>query len=128
MRVALAQILSGHDVEANLAKVTGVAREAAAANAQLVVFPEATMYAFGAPLADIAEPLDGPFGSSVQRLARDLGVTIVLGLFTPATMDGSSTRSWRPGQRRRQGTTRSTSSTRTDSRSRGPSPPALSGA
>lgn len=84
MRVALAQILSSHDVEANLAKVTSVARDAAAAGARLVVFPEATMYAFGAPLAAIAEPLDGPFGSSVQRLARDLGVTIVLGMFTPA--------------------------------------------
>ncbi len=85
MRVALAQILSSHDIVANLSKVTNVAREAAAAGAQLVVFPEATMYAFGAPLADIAEPLDGPFGSSVQLLARDLGVTIVLGMFTPAT-------------------------------------------
>jgi predicted amidohydrolase len=84
MRVALGQILSGHDIAANLAKVTSVARDAAAAGARLVVFPEATMYAFGAPLAGIAEPLDGPFGSSVQRLARDLGVTIVLGMFTPA--------------------------------------------
>ena len=84
MRVALAQILSSHDVDANLAKVTSVAREEAAAGAQLVVFPEATMYAFGAPLAAIAEPLDGPFGSSVQRLARDLGITIVVGMFTPA--------------------------------------------
>jgi len=85
MRVALAQILSSHDIEANLAKVTSVARDAAAAGARLVVFPEATMYAFGTPLAGIAEPLDGPFGSSVQSLARDLGVTIVLGMFTPAT-------------------------------------------
>ena len=51
MRVALAQILSGHDIAANLAKVTSVARDAAAAGARLVVFPEATMYAFGAPLA-----------------------------------------------------------------------------
>ena len=84
MRVALAQILSSHDIAANLAKVTSVARDAAAAGARLVVFPEATMYAFGAPLAGIAEPLDGPFGSSVQSLARDLGVTIVLGMFTPA--------------------------------------------
>ncbi len=84
MRVALAQIASGHDVEANLATIQATARTAAASGARLIVFPEAAMYAFGAPLAGMAEPIDGPFGSSVQRLARDLGVTIVAGMFTPA--------------------------------------------
>lgn len=84
MRVALAQILSVHDVEANLAKITRVARAAAADGAALIVFPEAAMYAFGAPLAGIAEPLDGHFGSRVRALASELGVTIVVGMFTPA--------------------------------------------
>lgn len=42
------------------------------------------MYAFGAPLAPVAELLDGPFASSVQALAHHLGVTIVAGMFTPA--------------------------------------------
>ncbi|HET7724810.1 MAG TPA: carbon-nitrogen hydrolase family protein [Propionibacteriaceae bacterium] len=84
MRVALAQISSGHDVAANLATITSVARRAATEGAELVVFPEAAMYGFGAPLAPIAEPLDGPFATSVQVLARDLGLTVVVGMFTPA--------------------------------------------
>ena len=84
MRVALIQVVSGHDVADNLALVTRTARAAAADGAQLLVYPEATMYAFGAPLAGIAEPLDGPFASSVQRLAHELDVMIVLGMFTPA--------------------------------------------
>jgi predicted amidohydrolase len=84
MRVALAQISSGHDTEANLATIRAAARTCAAQGAELIVFPEAAMYAFGAPLAGIAEPLDGPFATSVQLLARELGVTIVAGMFTPS--------------------------------------------
>ena len=84
MRVALAQISSVHDVEANLATISATARAAAAQGAELVVFPEAAMYGFGAPLAGIAQPLDGPFATSVQALARELGITIVAGMFTPA--------------------------------------------
>ena len=84
MRVALAQISSVHDVEANLATITASTRTAASQGAELVVFPEAAMYAFGAPLAGIAEPLDGRFATSVRLLARELGVTIVAGMFTPA--------------------------------------------
>lgn len=85
MRVALVQISTGHDVEANLAKITAGATAAAGAGAELVVFPEAAMYAFGAPLAAIAEPLDGPFATSVKNLAHELGVTIVAGMFTPSS-------------------------------------------
>jgi len=48
MRVALAQMLSVHDVLANLQKILGTARDAAASGAGLIVFPEAAMYAFGA--------------------------------------------------------------------------------
>ena len=87
MRVALGQISSGHDIEANLATISSTARAAAAKGATLIVFPEAAMYAFGAPLAGIAEPLDGPFATSVQLLARELDVTLVVGMFTPA-LDG----------------------------------------
>lgn len=84
MRVALVQLLSGNDVGANLAEITRTARAAAAAGATLVVYPEAAMHAFGAPLSGIAEPVDGAFGTAVQRLATDLGVTLVVGMFTPA--------------------------------------------
>lgn len=84
MRVALSQMSSGHDVSANLVAITRAARRAAADGAELVVFPEAAMYGFGAPLGLVAEPLDGPFATSVQLLARELGVTLVVGMFTPA--------------------------------------------
>jgi predicted amidohydrolase len=84
MRVALAQISSVHDVASNLDKINTSSRSAVAQGAQLVVFPEAAMYAFGAPLAPIAERVDGPFATSVQSLARELDVTIVVGMFTPA--------------------------------------------
>ena len=80
----MAQISSGHDVARNLAGITTAARRAAADGAELVVFPEAAMYGFGAPLAAAAEPLDGPFATSVRLLARELGVTLVVGMFTPA--------------------------------------------
>ena len=84
MRVALIQLVSEHDVAANLETITSTAREAAGGGARLLVYPEAAMFAFGAPLGGIAEPLDGPFASAVQALARELGVTIVVGMFTPA--------------------------------------------
>ena len=84
MRVALIQLVSGHDVAANLETITSTARAAAGDGARLLVYPEAAMFAFGAPLGGIAEPLDGPFASAVQGLARELGVTIVVGMFTPA--------------------------------------------
>ncbi len=47
MRVALAQIITGRDLAGNLALVEDYARRAKAGGAELVVFPEATMRAFG---------------------------------------------------------------------------------
>ncbi len=84
MRVALVQLTSGHDVEANLARIAATARSAAAQGAELLVYPEAAMFAFGASLAEIAEPIDGPFATAVLGLAGELGVTIIVGMFTPA--------------------------------------------
>lgn len=84
MRIALAQILSGTDKAANLGVVAEQARSAAAAGAQLVVFPEATMCRFGVPLGPVAEPLDGPWADGVRRVALQAGLTVVAGMFTPA--------------------------------------------
>ncbi|MCS6711791.1 carbon-nitrogen hydrolase family protein [Brachybacterium sp. EF45031] len=85
MRVALAQICSGPDVAANLELVRQFAAEASQAGARLVVFPEATMRAFGHSARDVAQPLDGPFASAVRETAAELGLTIVAGMFTPGT-------------------------------------------
>jgi predicted amidohydrolase len=84
MRIALAQILSGTDPAANLELVREYAERAAGADAQLVVFPEATMCRFGVPLAPIAEPVDGPWATGVRRIATDCGITVIAGMFTPS--------------------------------------------
>ncbi len=83
MRLAVAQIISGADTSANLELIRDYATQAKAAGAALVVFPEAAMRAFGNPLAEIAEPLDGPWASSVRTMAKELDIAIVAGMFTP---------------------------------------------
>ncbi|GED96751.1 carbon-nitrogen hydrolase family protein [Gordonia crocea] len=85
MRVAMAQVRAATDPAANL---TGLVRQVAVAadgGADLVVFPEATMCRFGVPLAPIAQPLDGPWATQVRETARDHGVAVVAGMFTPGT-------------------------------------------
>ncbi|GAA5198435.1 carbon-nitrogen hydrolase family protein [Arthrobacter gyeryongensis] len=91
MRIALAQLISGRELADNLLLLEGYARRAKDGGAELVVFPEATMRAFGNSLLDIAEPLDGPWASQVRKIAQDLGIVIVAGMFTPGlAADGSS--------------------------------------
>lgn len=84
MRIALAQISSGTEPEANLELVEHYARQAAEAGARIVVFPEATMCSFARRSSDVAEPAGGPWESRVRRIGSDLGVTIVVGSFTTA--------------------------------------------
>src|SRR5580700_4681148 len=84
MRIAVAQILSGTNPADNLQLVRDYTGRAADAGASLVVFPEATMCRFGVPLAPIAEPVDGPWADGVRRIAADAGITVIVGMFTPA--------------------------------------------
>lgn len=87
MRIAMCQITSTADPEANLELVrAGVAR-AAAENAQVAVFPEATMACFGTPLSPIAEKLDGPWATEVNSIAERSDVLVIAGMFTPADGD-----------------------------------------
>ncbi|WP_030430891.1 carbon-nitrogen hydrolase family protein [Allokutzneria albata] len=82
VRIALCQIVSGPDPAANLELVREQVRRAEGAD--LVVFPEATMACFGGPkLAEVAEPLDGPWASAVRDIALEAGVTVLAGMFTP---------------------------------------------
>ncbi|UZX01943.1 carbon-nitrogen hydrolase family protein [Arthrobacter sp. CDRTa11] len=89
MRVALAQIITGRELGKNLALVEEYAHKAKAGGAEMVVFPEATMRAFGNSLLDIAEPVDGPWASQVRGIAESLGLVIVAGMFTPGSPSGS---------------------------------------
>lgn len=84
MRIALAQISSGRDLQTNLRLVDDQVAAAAASDAEIVVFPEATMRGFGHRLTDIAEPLDGPWADGIRAIADRHGVTVAVGMFTPA--------------------------------------------
>ncbi|MFJ1763970.1 carbon-nitrogen hydrolase family protein [Amycolatopsis sp. NPDC088138] len=83
-RIALCQLNSGDDPEANLKLVRSGVEAAVADGARIVVFPEATMARFGRPLDGVAEPLDGPWATAVAAVAAEHGVVIVAGMFTPA--------------------------------------------
>lgn len=85
MLVAAVQIQTGGDIEENLELAVEKIREAAEGGAQLIVLPEATSQAFGAGRLDKqAQGLDGNFVTTIRAVAQQLGVTVVLGMFTPA--------------------------------------------
>jgi predicted amidohydrolase len=84
MRIALSQITTGPRPEENLALLSEQARLAADAGARVVVFPEAAMACFGTPLAPLAQPLDGPWATAVRQIAKEAGLVVVAGMFTPA--------------------------------------------
>jgi len=83
-RVAVAQILSGSDPEENLELVATRAAEAGKNGAQLVIFPEATMRRFGLSLAEVAEPVDGPWAQKLGKIAEHHQLVVVAGMFTPS--------------------------------------------
>jgi predicted amidohydrolase len=83
MKLSLAQLGAGTDPVHNLSLVAEHARVAADAGSELVAFPEFSMYdkpAVDDSFAIAAEPLDGPFVNGVRELARDLDLTIVVGV------------------------------------------------
>ena len=81
MRVAVAQIVSSTQPDANLALLERHALEAAEAGASLVVFPEATMASFATSSRQVAEPLEGPWAARVRAVARSAGINIIVGMF-----------------------------------------------
>jgi predicted amidohydrolase len=84
LRISLAQVTSGVDPAQNLAAIDEHTAGAARAGASIVVFPEAMMRRFGAPLAEVAEPLDGPWADAVRAIADRHGIVVVAGMFTPS--------------------------------------------
>ncbi|TKK86918.1 carbon-nitrogen hydrolase family protein [Herbidospora galbida] len=78
--VALGQIPIDHEPKKNLETV----REAlASAEADLVVFPEATLSRFGRHIGEVAEPLDGPFVTGLREAAREYGTAVIAGVWEP---------------------------------------------
>lgn len=84
VRAAAAQFFSGPDVEANLDRVVGFMREAAAAGADVIVTPENSNrvrdYADRAECFEKSESLDGAFVTGIRRAARELGIMIAVGV------------------------------------------------
>lgn len=90
MRIALVQQHATPDRTANLARGLEAAREAARRGATLVAFAELGFDPFhpqqpstcatGLPL-ELAEPVPGPTTEAFARLARDLGLVVVLNLY-----------------------------------------------
>ncbi len=84
MRIALCQVASTSDPEANLGLVEDALAEARDAGARVAVLPEATHARFGSDLVAVAEPVDGPWATRVAELASSAGLVAVVGMFTPA--------------------------------------------
>ena len=80
MQVVLVQEASSLDPVQNRDRLVAAVPE----GADLVVFPEAWARDFGEPGSDlgaVAEPLDGPFVTEVERVAAERGTTVIAGLF-----------------------------------------------
>ena len=84
MRVALCQIPVSSQPAVNLDRVRKALAEAAAQQADLAVFPEATQIRFGCDPRPVAAAVDEGFGADLAAAAADARVALVAGIFTPA--------------------------------------------
>jgi predicted amidohydrolase len=83
MRIALGQLESGTDIQANLATIDSFAAEAADGGARLIAFPEYATYekkVVDASFPAAAEPLDGPVCAALAATARRHGLAVVAGV------------------------------------------------
>ncbi len=90
MRVAVIQMTSQEEVDANLQAASDFVREAAAEGARLVALPENFAYLRreGMPFP-CAQDLEGPIMSSMRALARELEIWLLAGTF-PERIEGDS--------------------------------------
>lgn len=83
VRIALGQLESGADIQANLAAIDRFAAEAAHDGASLVAFPEYATYEkkkVDATFPAVAEPLDGPVCRGLAAIARRHRIALVAGV------------------------------------------------
>ncbi len=83
VKVSVAQFGATVDKDHNLSEVKRLTAEAAAAGAQLVVFPENAMYSNPDVTADVSnerESLEGPFATAVARVAKEHNIAVVVGM------------------------------------------------
>lgn len=88
-RVTIGQLEVSADHAANLVTVGAAFREAARVKADLLVLPEyAAAFEPRGTGPEHAEPLDGPFVTTLRRLAREHGVAVVAGTLLPGAGPG----------------------------------------
>lgn len=88
--VAVAQLTSHQQVEANLATCHALAAEAAGRGAELVVFPEnAAFLGRERELLPLAEPLDGPLVGRFRAMAERFEIAVLLGSFAEVGPDAA---------------------------------------
>jgi predicted amidohydrolase len=89
--VAVCQFAPTSSRDGNLERIARLTADAAARGARLIVFPEYSSFfvdPMDASLAANAEPLDGPFVSTLTALAAEHAVVIVAGLAERASDAG----------------------------------------
>jgi N-carbamoylputrescine amidase len=84
--IGLVQLRCGPDPAANMARAVAQIRAAAAAGAQIVCLPELFRSTYFCQREDhsffkLAEPIPGPTTEELGRVAKELGVAIIAGLF-----------------------------------------------
>jgi predicted amidohydrolase len=90
MKVAVMQLANGLDKAENLGRLRALIEHAADHGADLVVAPEGAMHDLGPPemqLSPVAEPLDGPFVTTLADAAKQRGITVIAGMFELADGD-----------------------------------------
>ena len=93
MRIALGQLASGTDIQANLAAIDRFAAEAARDGATLVAFPEYATYEkkkVDATFPEVAEPLDGPICHELASTARRHRIALVAGVVETSDEPGKA--------------------------------------
>lgn len=91
MKIALAQLSASRNKQENLDKALLYIKQAKEQNADLIVFPEVYMALLGPKsgivYADMAEPLDGPFVTTLAKAASENGIHIICGIFEKSNND-----------------------------------------
>lgn len=85
MKIAVAQLASSPDKQANLAKAVSYIAKAKNLGADMIVIPEIYMVynapATGIKKADVAESIDGSFATGLAAAARSNNIYVVCGIF-----------------------------------------------
>lgn len=95
IRVAAAQFPASNNIEDNKNHITSLMQQAGDAGVELVVFPEASMCAFGSPLEElqkVAQKNTAGFIEFMQGLATQHKCNIVVGVMCPPEDEASDPR------------------------------------